>query len=265
MTQRTPYRCVGVDAAADLLRRDDVLRLDVRDAASFEKGHVEGAQHVSHANLSALITGTAKSKPILIYCYRGHASREYAQTFSDFGFAEVYSLDGGYGEWSKTQHAVDAAPLDEALCRWLAAQGLPANDVNAVIASETTPLMKAAHQAQGAVVRELLAAGARLETKNADGNNALWLACVGSHLDVIDLLVEAGIDIDNRNLNGATALMYASSSGKAAVVAHLLAKGADTAPETLDGFTALDMAATEECLALLRRAGQSPRGLESGS
>jgi thiosulfate/3-mercaptopyruvate sulfurtransferase len=99
-----------------------------------------------------------------------------------------------------------------------------------------------------------MAAGAGLDARNTDGNNALWLACVGNHLDVIDVLIDSGIDINNRNDNGATALMYASSSGKSEVVAQLLAKGADTTFETPDGFTALDMAATIECLALLRRA-----------
>ncbi len=247
-----------------LLRRDGVLRLDVRDAASFEQDHVEGAQRLSQANLSAFIATTAKSKAILIYCYHGHASREYAQTFSDFGFAEVYSLDGGFEAWSKRPRAVDAAP-EEALRHWLAAQGFPQGDVNATIANDTTPLMKAAHLGYGAVIRELIAAGARLEAKNADGNNALWLACVGSHLEVIDLLVEAGIDIDNRNINGATALMYAASSGRAAVVAHLLAKGASITPETLDGFTALDMAASAECLSLLRHADRSRREPEHQS
>ncbi|MDU0956169.1 MAG: ankyrin repeat domain-containing protein, partial [Bradyrhizobium sp.] len=69
--------------------------------------------------------------------------------------------------------------------------------------------------------------------------------------------VEAGIDLDNRNDNGATALMYASSSGRADVVAHLLAKGADISAETLDGFTALDMAASLECLSLLRHAAKA--------
>jgi len=152
---------------------------------------------------------------------------------------------------------VDETALSEPLQDWLAVQGFPPRGVNAVIANDTTPLMKAAHLGQDAVVGELIAAGARLEATNADGNNALWLACVGGHLDVIDRLVAGGIDIDNRNDNGATALMYAASSGKAAVVAHLLAKGADTAAETLDGFTALDMAASMECLVLLRRAGRS--------
>ena len=91
-----------------------------------------------------------------------------------------------------------------------------------------------------------------MNARNADGNNALWLACVGGHLEMLDTLVEAGVDIDNRNDNGATPLMYAASSGKATVVERLLAKGADVTPETLDGFSALDLAQTIECLTLLR-------------
>jgi thiosulfate/3-mercaptopyruvate sulfurtransferase len=91
----------------------------------------------------------------------------------------------------------------------------------------------------------------------------LWLACFGSHLDVIDNLIDSGIDIDNRNDNGATPLMYAASSGKAEVVERLLAKGADTAPETLDGFTALDLAATVECLALLRNVSRAKSRAEA--
>jgi thiosulfate/3-mercaptopyruvate sulfurtransferase len=120
MRQRTPYRCIGVDAAAGLLQRHGVLRLDVRDAASFAKGHVADAQRVSHANLSALIAGTEKNRPILIYCYHGHASREYAQTFSDFGFAEVYSLDGGFEASRNGLHTVGRLP-EEATQHWLAA------------------------------------------------------------------------------------------------------------------------------------------------
>jgi thiosulfate/3-mercaptopyruvate sulfurtransferase len=48
--------------------------------------------------------------------------------------------------------------------------------------------------------------------------------------------------------------MYAASSGKAAVVERLVEAGADLTIETLDGFTVSDMAATLECLNLLRRA-----------
>jgi rhodanese-related sulfurtransferase len=258
MRPRIPFQRIDVGQAADILQRDDVLRFDVRDQASFNEAHIAGAQHLTQRNLSELITGTTRRTAILIYCYHGNASQEYAQTFADFGFTEVYSLDGGYEAWRQRFPARNgSAAISPELAAWLAIQGFPAGDVDATIANRTTPLMKAAHLGNVTVIRELLAAGAAIAARNADGNNALWLACVGHHLDAIDALVEAGIDIDNHNDNGATALMYASSSGKAEVVAHLLAKGADISTETLDGFTALDMAASLECLTLLRRAAKA--------
>ena len=148
---------------------------------------------------------------------------------------------------------------DSALAEWLLGQGFPRDDIGARAANEMTPLMCAALKGDGLMARKILAAGADVALRNADGANALWLACVGRHLDMIDLLIEAGIDIDNRNDGGATALMYASSSGRADVVAHLLARGADIAPETLDGFSALDMASNIKILNLLRAAHRNRR------
>jgi thiosulfate/3-mercaptopyruvate sulfurtransferase len=250
MSPRNPFRRIDVTEAAAVIRRGDALILDVRDAGSFQRGRIGGAQHASSANLTAIISGARRARPVLIYCYHGNASREFAQIFSDFGFAEVYSMDGGYEAWRSAPSAADGSKADAALQPWLVEHGFP--DINAVIANATTPLMKASHRGDSAIVRMLIAAGAQLDDRNADGNNALWLACVGGHLDVIDILVEGGIDLNNRNDNGATPLMYGASSGQADVVVRLLEKGADPSPETLDGFTALDLASTVECLALLR-------------
>ena len=142
---------------------------------------------------------------------------------------------------------------------WLAAEGFSTEDINATVANQTTPLMRASFKGDLDIARKILAAAGKVELLNADGNNALWLACVEKHLAIIDLLLDAGIDIDNRNDNGATALMYVSSSGRTDVVAHLLARGADIRPETLDGFSALDMAANVDCLNLLRSAQKKAR------
>jgi rhodanese-related sulfurtransferase len=254
MRQRSTYRCIGVREAQAFLGRRDVLLLDVRDANSFDMAHIAGAKHLSGGNLSDVINTAARSAPVLIYCYHGNASREYAQIFGDFGFADVYGLDGGYEAW-RTRLPPQGGPfLDEALQQWLVEGGFLPADVNAVVQNGTTPLMRASHKGDGAAVRMLIAAGAQLDARDADGNNALWLACVGKHLDIIDMLIDAGVDIGNRNDNGATPLMYAASSGNAAVVDRLLVHGADIGSETLDGFTALDLASTVECLALLWRA-----------
>ena len=260
MRQRIPFQDIGIRDAESLIQGQDVLLLDVRDALSFGRAHIKGARAVSITNLTAVIDATAKNMPILIYCYHGYVSREYAQIFSDFGFSQVFSLEGGYEAWTKRPRASDGVP-DKTLQSWLAANGFPASDVNATIGNGTTPLMKASHIGDTLAIRAIIAAGALLDVRNADGNNALWLACTGGSLNAMSTLIHAGIDIDNRNDNGATSLMYAASTGKAAIVERLLAAGADIAPETLDGFTALDMAATVECLSLLRR---TTRARENG-
>lgn len=253
MRQRNPFQRIDCHQAELLFGRSDLLLLDARDAGSFATSHIDGAEPLSSANLSTYLGGTLKNRPVLIYCYHGNASREYAQMFSDFAFTEVYSLDGGYEAW-RTRPTRASPTLDATLQHWLVAHGFPQADINGVISNATTPPMTASHSGDGDIVRLLIAAGAELNARNADGNNALWLACVGNHLDMIDLLVDAGIDIDNRNDNGATPLMYAASSGKADVVERLLARGADVTPETPDGFSALDLAGTIECLTLLRPA-----------
>lgn len=254
MRRRAQFTCIGVDEAERIIARGEALTVDVRDPQSFRRAHIAGAQPVSMSNISNVMAETAKDRPILIYCYHGHASREYAQVFTDFGFSEVYSLDGGYEAWKTRPKSAAGSGQHSPLQQWLAEHAFPTDDINATIANGMTPLMTASHGGEIAVIGMLIAAGASLEARNGDGNNALWLACVGNHLEVIDLLVDAGIDVDNRNETGATSLMYAASSGRAPVVERLLAKGADAAPETPDGFSALDLASNVECLNLLRRA-----------
>ncbi|WP_240342618.1 ankyrin repeat domain-containing protein [Methylococcus sp. EFPC2] len=145
---------------------------------------------------------------------------------------------------------------DPALEAWLVAQGFPPDDLEGLIANRTTPLVQACRLGERAIVEALLAAGARLDAVNGDGNNALWLACFKEDLAIIDKLVENGVALDHQNDGGSTALMYAASAGKTAVVARLLEAGADVGLQNHDDFTALDMAANLECLQLLRAASR---------
>ncbi len=116
-----------------------------------------------------------------------------------------------------------------------------------------TPLMRACKEGRADVVDELLSLGVDMAVTNADGCNALWLACYhGSHA-IIGRLIGAGIDIDLQNGNGATCLMYVSSNSKPDLVKLLLDKGANPALKNFDDFSALDLAASVECLRLLRK------------
>ena len=144
--------------------------------------------------------------------------------------------------------------LNPPLALWLEQHGYPCTDLEAVAEHGMTPLMRASKAGDSAIVSGLIRAGARIDTRNADGNHALWLGCVGANLDTLDVLIRAGSRLDHQNDNGATCLMYASSTGKHEVVERLLAAGARPDIKTLDDFSALDMAATIECLSLLRAA-----------
>ena len=74
----------------------ELVLFDVRDRGSFERRHVEGAEHLTEAHLGPALRRLAKTTPVLIYCYHGNASQVYAETFADFRFVEVYSVDGGF-------------------------------------------------------------------------------------------------------------------------------------------------------------------------
>jgi rhodanese-related sulfurtransferase len=257
MTAQKTFRRIDAAAASQLLSRDKLLILDSRDPASFNLAHIANARRLSSENLDATLIGTPKATPVLLYCYHGNASQTYGQMFADFGFAEVYSLDGGFAAWCRAQNKNTPPTLGPRLSQWLLDHGYPLDDLDAIVEPGMTPLMRAGKSAETGIVFELLQAGASLDATNSDGNNALWLACVGANLETMDMLIRAGIDIDHQNDNGANCLMYAASTGKHAVVEKLLAAGADPSRKTLDDFSALDMAATIECLRLLRVVGKT--------
>ena len=141
------------------------------------------------------------------------------------------------------------------LAAFLSKHAFPANDFSAPQADgRFTPLMRAAKEGRLDIVDELLVLGVDISVTNVDGSNALWLACYNGSHEIIERLLAAGIDIDLQNGNGASALMYVSSNSKPDLVKLLLEKGANAKLKNFDDFSALDLAASVECLKLLRKA-----------
>lgn len=266
--ERSFKRLQAADVLPFLQRHAAVTLLDARDAQSHDHGHLAGSLRLDERNHEQVLLSAPRRQPVLIYCYHGNASQTYAQMFVDFGFTEVYDLIGGYEAWERfladrpcggpaasgiaTSEAVPSAPAPQALSAWLAAHGFSGPDVPG--RHGNTPLMEACWRGAVDIVEALLAQGVQRDATNGDGNNALWLACVHGDAGLIRQLVAAGVPIDHLNDNGASCLMYAASAGKPAVVATLLELGANPELRSLDDFTALDMAASVECLNLLRRA-----------
>jgi rhodanese-related sulfurtransferase len=106
MGERGTFKRIGIPDAEEILKRPGVVILDVRDATSYQKGHIDGAKNVSSRNLGDVINSASKTAPVLVYCYKGNASQEYSKILCDFGFTDVSSLDGGFEAWSKRPAAL---------------------------------------------------------------------------------------------------------------------------------------------------------------
>jgi len=122
-----------------------------------------------------------------------------------------------------------------------------------------TQLMEAA--AEGALERigELLAGGAQVDQRNANGGTALMYAASAGHLDAMRLLLDHGADPEARARIGWTAMLVAAAKGQEDAVALLLDAGADPRDTDAYGWTPLMRAVSggyEETVAVLLACGR---------
>ena len=108
--EKPVFRNISAYDAVSLIRSEPPpFIFDVRDMASYQKSHIDGAAHLSEDRLLAWMKRLPKDAPVVIYCYKGNASQTFAQMFIDFRYTRVFSVDGGY------------EPLAEALASPIAA------------------------------------------------------------------------------------------------------------------------------------------------
>jgi thiosulfate/3-mercaptopyruvate sulfurtransferase len=251
------YQRISVSTSRNLIQEKNPLIFDVRDTASFEAAHVPDAVYLSDRTLKTTVKQGVRDRAILVYCYHGNASQDIAKLFCDFGFSDVYSLDGGFESWRKeTPEAVlAAAPVQAELATsiktWLVESGFKPEQLEARI-NGATALIKACQLGLVDVADGLIRAGARLDAVDDYGNDALWAASFSGDLPTLALLVQAGMSVDRQNITGATCLMYAASAGKTDVVEFMLRAGAAQSLQNQDGYTALDLAANLGILKLLK-------------
>lgn len=74
------------------------------------------------------------------------------------------------------------------------------------------PLLAAAKEGRSEQIRLLLANGADVDARNAEGNTALMAAASAAQVEVVRLLLESGANVNAKNENGITALSLAYTS-----------------------------------------------------
>ncbi|MCM2332314.1 thiosulfate sulfurtransferase [Geopseudomonas sagittaria] len=116
------FKCISVEHAEALLRGgENVMLLDIRDARAYCQGHDPRAIHLSDTTLRSLVRFTPRQVHLIVYGDEAPASAEMVRFFSDYGFVNSYSLDGGYAAWQARRGQQAGMPRRAALS--LAAHG----------------------------------------------------------------------------------------------------------------------------------------------
>jgi ankyrin repeat protein len=104
----------------------------------------------------------------------------------------------------------------------------------------------------------LLNEGAKVNSRDRNGDSPLNMAAVKGNAELVDVLLKAGADVNLANLSGVTPLMGAAFSGQAEIVRKLLGAGANMAPLDRVKKSAATYAAgngCSDCLLALLKAG----------
>jgi rhodanese-related sulfurtransferase len=87
--------------AVVLMNRAKLLVLDVRDAAEFASGHIQGAKHIPVSELAGRIKEIEKfkNKPVLVHCQKGLRAKTACNVLREQQFTQVHNLQGGLDSW----------------------------------------------------------------------------------------------------------------------------------------------------------------------
>ena len=86
-------------ATAELASASGTI-LDVREAAEYAFGHIEGALSIPMGELESRISELDKEQTIYVVCRTGKRSDFAAQMLSNNGFTDVYNVIPGMTGWS---------------------------------------------------------------------------------------------------------------------------------------------------------------------
>jgi rhodanese-related sulfurtransferase len=117
---RSRVREIDADTAAEMMDRQGVLILDVREPYEFERSHIPAAVLVPRGTLEGAADPnnphriealyTARGRTIIVVCETGARSAMAADTLQQMGFEDVYNLAGGLKLWEAEDLDLEPGP-----------------------------------------------------------------------------------------------------------------------------------------------------------
>jgi rhodanese-related sulfurtransferase len=99
-TRRLAYAALRPQETIQLMNQGAQL-YDMRDAAAFATGHINGAKHLDPGQLAnaADLLKRFKDRLLVIYCEDGTRSTALTRQLHASGFTKVFNLRGGLATW----------------------------------------------------------------------------------------------------------------------------------------------------------------------
>jgi thioredoxin 1 len=101
ITSQTINKKVSKKEFAELMKKTGAQLIDVRTPREFSNGFIEGAKNIDYNgdSFEKQMKKLDKTKLVLVYCAAGGRSENAAELLQEWGFKEVYDLEGGYNGW----------------------------------------------------------------------------------------------------------------------------------------------------------------------
>ena len=98
---REPFTRIDVNEAREMLSRDDVAVIDVREPHEYDAGHVPGAKLIPVATVFARRDELPRDKDVIFVCAVGQRSALACEMAAAAGLTRLYNLEGGTDAWIK--------------------------------------------------------------------------------------------------------------------------------------------------------------------
>ncbi len=93
-----PFSRISVEEARQMLQRDNVALIDVREPHEFQAGHIPGAKLIPVASRRGELP---PDKDIIFVCAVGQRSALACEMAAAAGLARLFNLEGGTDGWIK--------------------------------------------------------------------------------------------------------------------------------------------------------------------
>lgn len=109
MVEEQGYRNIDAAQAAELIKQEQVLILDVRTPEEYREGHIKGSVLIPVQELEREYTRISDflQKPVLVYCRSGNRSVTASNILMSKGFHHLYHIKGGIKDWIRHQLPVE--------------------------------------------------------------------------------------------------------------------------------------------------------------